>query len=271
MSGSPKRRLKLQSISISLAARAPASENVMQVKDAMTTNVVGIQAQSTIAVAIETMLRSRISALPVFDEKNALVGILSEGDLLRRAELGTEKHRPRWIEFLLGPGGNAASYVRSHGRKVAEVMTTNVVTIAQTAALAEAVELMNRYRIKRLPVVLDGAVVGVLARADLLRALAVSLAAPAKGNTDAEIRNSILAQFNQQNWTPIASIELGVREGVVELRGALSDERQRQAIKVIVENVPGVTAIHDHLIWVEPNTGAYLLSDEDAKAEKIPV
>ncbi len=240
----------------------------MQVRDVMTTKVIGIQSKASIAEAIEIMLRSHISALPVFDDNLALVGILSEGDLLRRAELGTEKRRPRWLEFLIGPGSFASAYVHTHGRKVDEVMTTNVITIEQTATLTEAVDLINRHDIKRLPVMLNGLVVGVIARADLLRAMGPLLQAPAKVSSDAEIRDSILDQFKQQDWTPIASIAVDVRQGVVELRGSLSDERQRQAIKVIVENVPGVTAIHDHLIWVEPNTGAYLLSEEDAKAER---
>jgi CBS domain-containing protein len=240
----------------------------MQVKDAMTTNVIGIQSEASIAQAIEIMLRSHISALPVFDEKQALAGILSEGDLLRRAELGTEKRRPRWLEFLIGPGSFASAYVHTHGRKVDEVMTTNVVTIEPTAPLGEAVDLMNHHNIKRLPVMQNGFVIGIIARADLLRAMAALLPTPSKISTDTEIRASILDQLKQQDWTPIASIAVDVRQGVVELRGSFSDERQRQAIKVIVENVPGVTAIHDHLIWVEPNTGVYLLSEEDAKAER---
>jgi CBS domain-containing protein len=240
----------------------------MQVKDTMTTNVIGIQSEASLAQAIEIMLRSHISALPVFDEKHTLIGILSEGDLLRRAELGTEKRRPRWLEFLIGPGSFASAYVHTHGRKVDEVMTRNVVTIEQTATLSEAVDLMNRHNIKRLPVMLNGTVVGVIARADLLRTMAPLLRPPSKISTDTEIHDSILDQLKQQDWTPITSVAVNVRQAVVELRGTLSDERQRDAIKVIVENVPGVTAIHDHLVWVEPNTGAYLLSEEDAKAER---
>jgi CBS domain-containing protein len=243
----------------------------MQVQDVMTTNVIGIQSEANLAQAIEIMLRSHISALPVFDEKRALVGILSEGDLLRRAELGTEKRRPRWLEFLIGPGSFANAYVHSHGRKVSELMTMSVVTIEHTATLAEAVDLMNRHNIKRLPVMQDGFVIGVIARADLLRAMAALLQPPSKISTDADIRDSILGQLNQQDWAPIASITVDVREGVVELRGSLSDERQRLATKVIAENVPGVTAVHDHLIWVEPNTGAFLLSEEDTKAERVSV
>jgi CBS domain-containing protein len=243
----------------------------MQVKDAMTTNVVGIQSDATIDQAIEIMLRSRISALPVFDPKNTLVGLLSEGDLLRRAELGTERRRPRWLEFLLGPGRFAGAYVLAHGRKVNEVMTPDVVTIDETAPLEEAVNLMNRHNVKRLPVMFEGHLVGIIARADLLRALASRLRLPAKQGSDVEIHDSILAELGHEAWAPIASIDVDVCNGVVSLRGSLSDNRQRDAIKVIAENAPGVTAIHDHMIWVEPNSGVYLLSDEDAKAQRASV
>jgi CBS domain-containing protein len=240
----------------------------MQVKDAMTTNVVGIQCDATIDQAIEIMLKSRISALPVFDDKNTLVGVLSEGDLLRRAELGTEKQRPRWLELLLGPGRFAGAYAHAHGRKVSEVMTPDVVTIDQTASLEEAVDLMNRHNVKRLPVLSEGRLVGIIARADLLRALAPLLRAPAKAGSDEETHDFILAELGHEVWAPLASIDVDVRNGVVSLRGSLSDERQRDAIKVIAENAPGVTAVHDHMIWVEGNSGAYLLSEEDAKAAR---
>ena len=240
----------------------------MQVKDAMTTNVVGIQSDAGIDQAVEIMLRSRISALPVFDDEHTLVGIISEGDLLRRAELGTERRRPRWLELLLGPGRFATDYVHAHGRKVDELMTYEVVTVEQDAALEEAVDLMNRHKVKRLPVMANGRLVGILARADLLRALAPLLKAPAAKRGDDEIRDSLLAALERQQWAPIAAMDLEVADGVVSARGTLSDERQRDAIKVIVENALGVRAYHDHLIWVEGNTGAYLLSAEDAKAEK---
>jgi len=189
----------------------------MLVKDAMTTNVIGVESDASISQAIAIMLRSHVSALPVFSSERALVGILSEGDLLGRAELRTEKRRPRWLEFLLGPGRFAAAYVHTHGRIVGEVMTPAVVTVEQTATLAEAVDLMTRHHIKRLPVTSNGAVVGILARADLVRAIAAVLQTPVKAGCDAEIRDIIVARLEQQNWAPIASLDVAVRNGVVEL------------------------------------------------------
>ncbi len=131
----------------------------MRVRDAMTRGVVGVRETASLSEAVEAMLRAGISALFVFDERKALIGVLSEGDLLRRGELGTESRRPRWLETLMSGGSLAHSYALSHGRKVSEVMTRDVVSIGEDAALAEAVEMMIRRRVKRLPVVRGGAVV----------------------------------------------------------------------------------------------------------------
>ena len=149
----------------------------MRVRDVMTRGVIGVRETDSLSEAVDTMLRSGISALLVFDERKALVGILSEGDLLRRGELGTEGRRPRWLELLLSGGRLAHSYAHAHGRKVSEVMTRDVITVAEDADLSEAVDLMIRRRVKRLPVVRGGAVVGVVSRSDLLKRLVFGLAA----------------------------------------------------------------------------------------------
>ena len=143
----------------------------MQVRDVMTHGVIGVTEDTSVAEAIETMLRSRVSALFVLDAKNELIGILSEGDLLRRSEIGSEHKRPRWLEFLLGSGRLAETYAHEHGRKVGEVMTPDVETIEEGAELSEAVDRMIRRRIKRLPVLRGETVVGVISRSDLLKGL----------------------------------------------------------------------------------------------------
>src|SRR6202034_4160921 len=138
----------------------------MKVRDVMTYGVISVSESATIADAVETMLRSRVSALVVFDADHALTGILSEGDLLRRGELGSERKRPHWLEFLLGSGRGAESYAHEHGRKVGEVMTRDVETIGEDAELSEAVDRMIRRRVKRLPVLRGETLVGVIARSD---------------------------------------------------------------------------------------------------------
>ena len=143
----------------------------MNAADVMTRNILSVAPDSTIAEAVRTMLDNRISGLAVIDEAGRLVGILTEGDLLRRGETATERHRPRWLEILMGPGRLAEEYVRTHSRRIAEVMTRDPVSVAPDTPLKEIVGLMERHRIKRVPVLDGDAPVGILSRADLLRGL----------------------------------------------------------------------------------------------------
>jgi len=144
----------------------------MKASDVMSRNILSVGRDAAIAEAIRLMLDNRISGLPVIDTAGRLVGILTEGDLLRRSETGTERHRPRWLEILMGPGRLAGEYVRTHGRKVAEIMTRDLVSVTPDTPLDEIVALMERRRIKRVPVLDGDTPVGIVSRADLLRALA---------------------------------------------------------------------------------------------------
>jgi CBS domain-containing protein len=144
----------------------------MKAKDVMTRHVVTIAPNASILEALRLMLEHKISGLPVVDEKGNLAGIVTEGDFLRRAETGTERKRSRWFEFLVGPGALAADYVRSHARRVDEVMTTDIHTITEDAPLDDVVALMEKHRIKRLPVMRGGELVRIVSRANLLHALA---------------------------------------------------------------------------------------------------
>jgi CBS-domain-containing membrane protein len=232
---------------------------VMKVSEIMTRRVVTATADDTIEEIARLMLRHRVSGLPVIGDGGAVIGMVSEGDLLRRAEIGTERRRPRWLEFIVGPGRLAEEYVHSHARRVGDIMTAKVVSIAPETPLEDAVALMERHRIKRLPVVKDRQIVGIVSRADLLRAVANLLGRPARRRiSDAQIRKGILAEIDKQPWAPRASLNVAVKHGVVELHGAIADERERQALRVIVENFPGVTGVRDHLVWVEPVSGMVL-------------
>jgi CBS domain-containing protein len=234
----------------------------------MTYGALGVPETATLAEAIDTLLRSRVSALLVFDADNALAGVLSEGDLLRRAELGTDRKRARWLEFLLSGGRQAETYAHTHGRKVGEIMTAKVVTIAEDSELSQAVDLMLRHNVKRLPVLRGDAVVGVISRSDLLKGLLASLPKAGGVNPDAEIKASIQAELDKLGWAPKASLRVEVENGVVTFEGAITDERMRSGLKVIAENTPGVTDVRDHMCWIEPNSGFYLPSEEDAGRAK---
>jgi CBS domain-containing protein len=242
----------------------------MNAKDVMSPSVVSIPADASILQAIQLMLKKRISGLPVVDGEGRLVGIVTEGDFLRRAETETQHRRPRWLDFLLGPGRLADEYTHSHGRKVADVMTPKPVTVAEDTPLAEVVRLMEKRQIKRVPVVRDQKPIGIVSRANLLHALAsvIREIKPAS-QSDATIRERLHAELGKQMWAPTALINLIVRDGIVELWGTISDERERQALKVAAENTPGVTGIRDHLALVDPISGMVTYQPGDEPTETV--
>jgi CBS domain-containing protein len=239
----------------------------MLVKDTMTQNVISIDPGASVLDAARLMLQNHISGLPVVDKDGKLVGIVTEADFLRRTELGTQRRRPRWLEFVVGPGRLADEYAHASGRKVGEIMTPDPCTVSADDSLEDLVELMQRRRIKRLPVIHDGRMVGIVSRANLMLALA-SLAreAPPSPSPDGPLRDKILAALGGQRWVPNADVV--VRNGVVELSGVITDERERRGLIVLVENVPGVKAVHDHLVWVEPMSGTAFASVEDEAKER---
>ena len=169
----------------------------MKAEDVMTRAVITIDPDATVLQAARLMLQHHISGLPVVDKDGRLVGVLSEGDFLRRRETKTEHKRSRWLEFLMGPGRMAAEYSHSHGSKVSEVMTTGVQSVEEVAPLEDIVALMERKRIKRVPVLCGGELVGIVTRSNLMRAM-VSLArgAPPVAKGDAASRDRLLAEFN---------------------------------------------------------------------------
>jgi len=198
----------------------------MKASDVMTVGAATIRSDASVPEAARLMLQYAISGLPVVDDTGHLVGIITEGDFLRRTETGTERrHRPRWLEVLLGPGRLADEYVHSHSRKVEEVMTRQVVTVAEETPVDEIARLMERHRIKRVPVIRDNRVVGIVSRANLLRGLAC------------------LAELDAQAWGRRAPIDVTVRNGTVQLWGPVADERVAQALRVAAENVPGVKGV----------------------------
>lgn len=235
----------------------------MRAADVMRHRVITIMPDATVAEAARVMLEHKVSGLPVLDAKGIVVGIVTEGDLLRRAEIGTERNRAHWLEFLLGPGRLADEYVHTHGRKVAEVMTKKVVTIDPSTTLDTLVGLMEKHRIKRLPVIASGKLVGIASRADLLGLLAHMVPhAPQTTRGDAEIRRRIFAEFDKNRGIFPGCLDAVVDHGIVDLRGVIGDERQREALKVAVENIDGVSKVVDHLVWVEPVSGMAITPDE---------
>ena len=226
----------------------------MLAHEVMNPNVATVFADAPILKAISVMEAQHCSGLPVLDANKRLVGILTEGDLLRRMEMGTAgRVRTGWLDWLLGPAHAAADYVLTHSRRVEDVMTRNVVTVTKDAPLQDVVALMQRKHVKRLPVVRDDEVVGIISRADLVRALGRALKAAALGGTtDTSIQERLEADLHAQDWFRPEEVRVAVHGGVVILEGVVSDERARTALRVAAQNVAGVAAVEDKLVWVDP-------------------
>jgi CBS domain-containing protein len=224
----------------------------MQAKDIMTSPVITVKPKTSVLEAVKIMLQDRIGGLPVVDETGKVVGIVSESDLLRRHELGTERYTPRWIEAFRTPKV-AEEYVSSHGRFVSEIMTTPVECVDPEASLAEVVDLLERQQVNRVPVAREGQLLGIISRADLLRAFARHEAEKVEVTpSDAEIRDALLAELAREEWMLPTTARAEVRDAVVSFRGVIPDERYRSALKIAAENIPGVKDVEDFLVIVNP-------------------
>jgi CBS domain-containing protein len=235
----------------------------MRAHQIMTRPVISVTPETTIVEAANTMLAKHISGLPVVDAAGKLVGIVSEGDFLRRSEIGTQRKRGRFLKFIAGPGKEASDFVHEHGRKVAEIMTEEPLTITEDTELGEIVQLMEKNNVKRLPVTRGDQLVGIVSRANLLQAVA-SLAREIPDPTadDDHIRNRVIDALAKNDWCPFG-LSVVVRDGIVHLSGVITEERSRKAAIVAAENVTGVKKVHDHLCWVDTMSGMYLNSPED--------
>jgi len=218
----------------------------------MTRGVISLAPDDSVQKAAKLMVQYEVSGFPVLDH-GKLVGIVTEGDFLRRVETGTEQRRTRWIEFLAGPGQLADEYAHAHGRKVGDVMTRDLVTVTEETSLEELVGLMESHHIKRLPVVKGGDLVGIISRGTLLHAFLTAWPKPTtRAMSDASIREQLAAEFNRQSWAPSGSLDVAVKNGIVDLHGIIRDERQGAALRIAAENIPGVKLVRDHLTDVVP-------------------
>jgi CBS domain-containing protein len=237
----------------------------MKARDIMTTGVVSVRPESPLSEMLQVMLDRRISGVPVVDADGKLVGMITEGDCLRRVETGTQIKRPLWREIFTGPEKLAEEYVRAPGRKVSEVMTANPITVTEDTEVSEIIHLMEKNRIKRLPVMRGDAVVGIVSRANLIQALTGLLRDAHVSQTDAEIRNNIVTALRKLPWAADEFINVTVKDGVVDLWGSFTASRQDQAAVVAAENVPGVKEVRNHLAWVDPMSGMTIYSPDEKR------
>jgi CBS domain-containing protein len=229
----------------------------MLANEVMTRDVVTVSPQTALTEAAKVLVSACVSSVPVVDAQGKLVGIVSEGDLIHRAEIGTSPHHAWWQVFSLDPGEHATELLRVHGARVGDVMTRQVVTANEQATLRNVVDMFDRFGIDRIPIVRDGAVVGIVARRDVLRLLG-GLRPPSAGEsrTDEAIAKDLDALLADARWATVtlisAEINHGVKQGVVQLSGIVGNEHERSALIIGARNIPGVTAVEADELAVVP-------------------
>jgi CBS domain-containing protein len=220
----------------------------MKARDVMVSPVVTVKPSASVSEVAKLLLQRRISAVPVVDDQGKVVGIVSEGDLLHRAETGTERQRSWWLLGLTGEETLAAEYVKAHARKVADVMTSPVTTATPDTPLHEVATLMERNSVKRVPIMKDGQLVGIVSRANLVQAVASARGGLEIPLSDANIREKLVADLQQQAWSRPWLLNVLVNDGVVDLWGVARSDAERTAIRVAAESIQGVRAVNDNLV-----------------------
>lgn len=220
----------------------------MKARDVMVSPVITAKPSASVKELAKMLLEHRISAVPVVDDQRKIMGIVSEGDLLHRAESGTEQQRPWWLLALARDDALAADYIKAHAHKVADVMTTEVITAGPDTSLYEIAATLEKYGIKRVPIVKDGELVGIVSRANLIQAVASDRKKLDIAPSDTAIRDKLLAHLKSQRWAHTGLINATVTDGIVDLWGISNSEVEHKAIRVAAEAIHGVVGVNDHLI-----------------------
>lgn len=226
----------------------------MQARDIMSTRVVTVSPDVSVEEIAKLLLDSGVSAVPVVDQAGRPVGIVSEGDLMRRSESGTEGRRSWWLRLLAGPEDAARDYIKRHGHTAADVMTSEMVTVAEETPVAEIAATLEKRHIKRVPVLKDGKLIGIVSRADLLRGLAAHKAPlpPLSTPDDHAIRKAVLDLVAREDWVSHGSFGVIVTDGKVELWGLVDSDEERHALKIAIGDIEGVREVESHLGLVPP-------------------
>ena len=232
----------------------------MQARDIMTIDVETISPETSMQDIVRSLMARNISAVPVVDGKGEVVGIVSEGDLIRRQEIGTDAHPSWWLGWLLSVEELAERYAKAHGLQARELMTTPVISVEEDTPIARIAELFEDHGIKRVPVVREGKLVGIVSRADLLRGLAVKKEAADLGRSDddAALRNDVLGVMRKDAGIRSEYVNVIVSDGVAHLWGAVWSEEERRAARVAAGTVVGADRVQDHLGILPPTVRALI-------------
>ena len=234
----------------------------MKARDVMAFPVITVKLGSSIEEVAKAFVQRRISGAPVVDESGKLVGIVSEGDLMFRSEIGTERPHPYWYLEYAGKEHLAAEYVKARARKVADIMTRKVITASPDTSLNDIAALLENNSIKRVPVIENGELVGIVTRANLIQALTSAPARLDIAPSDTMLRIKILRHLAEQLWADASRLNVIVHDGLVELWGAVDSDSEKQAARVAAESMEGVRTVIDNLI-VEPRGAARKAPERD--------
>ncbi|HVU21882.1 MAG TPA: CBS domain-containing protein [Rhizomicrobium sp.] len=239
----------------------------MKAKDVMTRRIPTVAPDVAVVDAAKKMHKYRIGGLPVVEASGKIAGIVTECDLLRCVDVTTGKRQPSWLQFLVGPTRAAEEFARSHARRVADVMTPDPFTVGEETPIEDIVGLMEGHNLKRIPVVRQGKIVGIVSRASLMsELLKTAKHGEARTADDRQLRQTILSEMDRTALAPSAMVDVQVDDGVATLTGTIFDERDRAALISLTENVAMVRAVQDRLACVP--CGASLDADDLATAER---
>lgn len=228
----------------------------MNVSEIMNRSLTAVRPDTSLIDAVRIMLANRLSGLPVLDENGALVGMITEGDLLRRQEIGTGGSPAGWLKSLFQPAAAAADYVATHSRLVSGVMTHDPIYVTPDTKLTDAVNVMLNKHFKRLPVMENGALVGMLGRSDLLKQLTLRLMETSSQTlSDEEIQATLEGELKQAKWAPKSGLNVTVKDGLVTLGGTIFSDEERQGVLTLAENTTGVKKVIDEMVFVDPGSG----------------
>ncbi|MFQ5960491.1 MAG: CBS domain-containing protein [Candidatus Methylomirabilales bacterium] len=219
----------------------------MKAKDVMTTKVVAVSPEMPVNAIAALLLERHVSAVPVIDEDRRILGIVSEGDLMRRGE--TARRGSWWLAAFVDAEDLADQFVKTHGQRAKDVMTREVVTVTEDTPVVTIAEQLEQRGIKRVPVVREDRLVGIVSRADLLRVLATRGLKPMvpESQEDGAIREQFLGVLEREPWADTTLLSIVVEQGVIHLWGLVRSESERHALHVAAEAVPGVRGVQDHL------------------------
>jgi CBS domain-containing protein len=219
----------------------------MKARDVMTLAVFTVKPTMSVKDLARLFMERRISAVPVVDDQGKIVGIVSEGDLVHRSEISTERRHPWWLVLMAGDEGLAAEYIKAHAKKVGDIMTRKVITAEPDTPLQEIAAMLEKHGIRRLPIVRDGQLVGIVSRANLVQAIATNGSKLDIPLSDTTIREKLLTHLDKQSWAHTTPLNVTVSGGVVDLWGFVESDTERKAIRVAAEATPGVRAVNDHM------------------------